>query len=120
MKFIVSILLIALLSFAACLYFPWWSIAVVAFLVCAVIPQSAAMSFLTGFLALFILWGTLSFWISSSNEHVLAHKVSLVILKMDNPYLLMLATAFIGGIVAGLAAATASFIRKKKVAPPSY
>lgn len=117
MKFIVSIILIALLSFAACLYFPWWSIAIVAFIVAALIAQSAGMSFLTGFLALFLLWGVLSFWISSSNEHILAHKVSLVILKIDSPYLLMLATALIGGLVAGFAAMTGSFLRKKKVSP---
>ena len=121
MKFIVSIILIALLSFASCLYFPWWSIAIVAFIVAALIPQGAGMSFLTGCLALFLLWGILSFWISSSNEDVLAHKISLVFLKIDSPFLLMLATAFIGGIVAGFAAMTGSFLRgRKKVAEPSY
>ena len=121
MKFIVSLVLIILLSFIACLYFPWWSIAIVAFVVAALIPQGAGMSFFTGFFALFLLWGVLSFWISSSNEHVLAHKVSLVFLKIDSPYLLMLATAFIGGIVAGFAAMTGSFLRReKKVTEPSY
>ena len=114
MKFIISIFLIALLSFAACLYLPWWSIAITAFIVAALIPQSAGMSFLTGFLALFLLWGIVSFWISSSNEHILAHRVSLMILTIDNPYLLMVATAIIGGVVAGFAAMTASFLRKKK------
>jgi hypothetical protein len=120
MKFIVSIILIALLSFAACLYFPWWSIAIVAFIVTALIPQWPGMSFLTGFLALFLLWGILSFWVSSSNDDILAHKVSLLILKIDSPYLLMFATALIGGLVAGLAAMTGSFIRKKKVRNSAY
>jgi hypothetical protein len=114
MKFIVSILLIAILSFAACLYLPWWSIAIAAFLVTALIPQSPGTSFLTGFLALFLLWGILSFWISSGNEHILAHKVSLIILNIDNPYLLMIAAALTGGVVAGFAALAASFLRKKK------
>ena len=118
MKFIISIILIAILSFAACIYLPWWSIAIVAFIVAALIPQTAGMSFLTGFLALFFLWGLLSFWISSSNEHILAHKVSLIILKIDSPYLLMLATAMIGGLVAGFAAMTGSFLRRKKVTSP--
>ena len=120
MKFIASIILIALLSFAACLYFPWWSIAIVAFIVAALISQSAGMSFLTGFFALFLLWSVLSFWISSPNEHILAHKVSLIILKIDSPYSLMFATALIGGLVAGFAAMTASFLRKKKVTSPAY
>ena len=114
MKFIVSLLLIMLLSFVACLYFPWWSIAIVAFVVTALIPQGAGKSFFTGFVALFLLWGVLCFWISNNNDHVLAHKVSLLILKIDSPYLLMFATAMIGGLVAGFASLTASFLRKKK------
>ena len=57
MKFFVSLLLTALLSFAAGLYLPWWSIAIAAFIVAALIPQSAVKSFLTGFTALFLLWG---------------------------------------------------------------
>ena len=112
MKFFISIILIALLSLAACLYLPWWSIAIVAFIVAAAIPQKPFKAFLAGFTALFLLWGALSFYISSSNDHLLAHKVSLLILKMDSPYLLIIATALIGALVAGLAALSGSFVRK--------
>lgn len=114
MKFFVSLLLTALLSFAACLYLPWWSIAIAAFIIAALIPQSAVKSFLTGFTALFLLWGALSFWISNNNEHLLAHKVSMVLLKMDNPWVLIFATAIIGALVAGFGALSGSFLRKVK------
>ena len=114
MKFFVSLILTALLSFVACLYLPWWSIAIAAFIVAALIPQGAAKSFLTGFTALFLLWGGLSFWISNNNEHLLAHKVSMVLLKMDNPWVLILATAIIGALVAGFGALSGSFLRKSK------
>ena len=114
MKFIISLILITLLSFAACLYLPWWSIAVVAFIVAALIPQRPGKAFLTGFLALFLLWGALSFWISSKNDHILAHKISLLVLKMDNPYLLVFITAIIGALVAGMAALTGSYLRKSR------
>lgn len=113
MKFIISILIIALLSFAACLYFPWWSIAIVAFIVSVLIKQRAGISFLTGFIALFLLWGALSFLISTNNDHILAHKISLIILKFDSPYLLILATALIGALIAGLAAMSGSFLRRQ-------
>lgn len=112
MKFIVSIVLIALLSFAACLYLPWWSIAIVAFIVAALIPQQPGKSFLSGFVALFLLWGIIAFSISAGNSHLLAHKVSVLILKMDSPYLLVVATAVIGALVAGLAALSGSYLRK--------
>ena len=112
MKLLVSILLIALLSFTACLYFPWWSIAVVAFIVSALLRQTALSAFITGFTSLFLLWGILSFWISSNNNHILAHKMSLLILKMDNPFLLVFATALIGGLVAGFAALAGAYTRR--------
>ncbi len=115
MKFIISLILTALLSFVSCLYLPWWSIAIVAFIVAALIPQKPGKAFLTAFLALFLLWGGLSFWISQNNEHILAHKISLLVLKMDNPYLLILATGLIGALVAGMAALTGSYLRKSKV-----
>lgn len=114
MKFITSLILTAALSFAVCLYLPWWSIAIAAFAVAALIPQKPGKAFLAGFLALFFLWVGLSFYLSNANAHLLAHKISLLILKIDNPYLLMLATAFIGALVAGLAALSGSFLRKSK------
>ena len=115
MKFLISILLILLLSAAASLYLPWWIIAVVAFAVCALIPQSAGKSFLSGFAAIFLLWGVLAWLLSSNNEHILAHKISLLILKTDSPFLLILMTAVIGALVAGMAALAGSFASREKV-----
>ena len=112
MKFFISLLLTALLSFAFCLFLPWWSIAIASFIVAALIPQKPGKSFLTAFTALFLLWGGLSFWISYNNNHLLAHKISQLILKMDNPMILILATALIGALVAGFAALAGSFVRK--------
>lgn len=110
MKFIISLLLTAFLSFVACLYFPWWSIAVVAFLVYAMIPQRHFTSFLGAFLALFLFWGLFSFWISEANHHILADRLSLL-LKMGSPVLMIGITALIGGIVSGLAGLAASYLR---------
>jgi hypothetical protein len=114
MKFFISLILTILLSFAMCLFLPWWSIAFAAFIVAALIPQKPFKSFLTAFAALFLLWGGLSFWISNNNEHVLAHRVSKLILQMDNPVFLILATALIGSLVAGFAALAGSYLRKTK------
>jgi hypothetical protein len=114
MKFFFSFILTILLSFAGCLFLPWWNIAIAAFLVAALIPQKPGKSFITAFAALFLLWGGLSFWMSNNNDHVLAHKVSQLILKMDNPIALVLATALIGALVAGFAALAGSYLRKSK------
>jgi len=114
MKFFISLILTMLLSFALCLFLPWWSIAIAACIVAVLIPQKPFKSFITAFAALFLLWGGLSFWISNNNDHVLAHKVSQLILKMDSPVVLVLATALIGALVAGFAALAGSYLRKTK------
>jgi hypothetical protein len=111
MKFIISVILIMMLSFASCLYFPWWTIAIATFLVAAIVPLRALVAFIAGFIALFLLWGWLAWWISDSNEHILAHRVSLLILKKDNPMLLIFATALVGALVGGFAAMTGSLFR---------
>lgn len=114
MKFFISIVLIAILSLAACLYLPWWSIAAAAFIVAAAIPLKPLKAFLAGFIALFLLWGALAWYISSNNENLLAHKMSLIILKSDSPEMLILITALVGALVAGMASVTGSFLRKEK------
>lgn len=115
MKFVTTTILIILFSFLVCLYFPWWSISIVAFIIPILIPQGHLASFISGFVALFLLWGIMSLWISISNGNILAHRVSLLIFKADNPYLLIIVTALIGAMVAGFAALTGSFLRKEKV-----
>ncbi|UAY51032.1 hypothetical protein [Ferruginibacter albus] len=116
MKFIISLILTALLSYVACLFLPWWSIAIAAFVVAVFIPQSPVHSFFTGFIALFLLWGIMTYIISSNNAHALANKMTVIILKTDNSLMLIIATAFIGALVGGMAALTGSFIRKSKSA----
>lgn len=111
LKWIVTVLLIALLSFALCLYLPWWSIAIAAFMVSLLIPMRPVFSFLSGFVALFMLWGGYASWMSSENNHLLAGKISVLVLNNDNPFLLILITAFIGAIVGGFAALSGSLLR---------
>lgn len=117
MKFFISLLLTALVCYAACLFLPWWSIAIIAFLIAAIIPQKPGMAFLAAFTAIFLLWLGISAFISSANDHLLAHKLSQVILKSDSPAMLILVTAFIGAVVAGFAALSGSLLRKLLLSP---
>src|ERR1700741_5503079 len=77
MKFFNSVLLTALLSFIAGIYISyWWFFAVVAFLVAVLIHQKGLKAFSAGFLALFILWFVLAFWMDFVNEGVLSVKIA--------------------------------------------
>lgn len=110
MRFLTAIIVMMVLGFATCIVFPWWSIALVGFITILAIPLRPLQSFFSGFIALFVLWFLLCWWISSSNNHILAQRVSLLILNISSPFLLILFTAFIGGVVTGLGALTASFV----------
>jgi hypothetical protein len=115
MKFFSASLITAFLSYVGGLYMGWWIIAVAAFAVAAFIPQKPLHSFLAGFIALFLLWGLLAVYIDAKNEHILAPKIAELLFKTSSNWLVIGLTAFIGGVVAGLAALTASFLRKKQL-----
>ena len=112
MKLFISILLTAFLSFALCLFLPWWAIAIAAFTVAVAIVQAPWKSFITGFLALFLLWAIMAWWISYTNNDLLADKVSVMILKQKSAFMLVLVTGLIGGLVGGFGALTGSLVRK--------
>ena len=112
MKFFNSILLTALLSFIAGIYVPyWWFFAVVAFLVAVLIHQRGFKAFLAGFSGLFILWFVLAFWMDVTNEGVLSVKIASILSLDGSKWMLMIVTACIGGLVAGFAALSGSYLR---------
>jgi hypothetical protein len=114
MKFLISTLLIALLSFLSGMYLPWWGFALAAFLVSALIPQRPGLSFLSGFLALFLLWAVLSWSIDAPNNSILSVKIAQILPLGGSTILLILITAFVGALVGGGAALTGAFIQKKR------
>ena len=116
MKFIAALLLTALLSFVSGLYMPWWSLAIMAFLVAVLIHQKAGKAFLSGFLALFVLWGFLALWIDIRNTHILSARVGELLGLGSNALLLILVTGLIGGLVSGFAAMSGSYFRSGKKA----
>jgi hypothetical protein len=112
MKFVSSILLIALLSLVAGLYLRFWALVPAAFLVSLLIPQSPGKSFLSGFLAVFLLWGCLALYMDAANNYILGNRMSQMIFKVPNSLLMVGLTALIGGLVSGMSALTASFIHQ--------
>ncbi len=114
MKFIYSVLLTAIISFAAGLYLPWWSVAMAAMVVNIIIPLASWKSFLSAFLAVFFLWGILAWGIDSNNNSILSQKMAQLLPLGGSSVLLILLTAFIGALVAGFAGLTGSYIRKKQ------
>jgi len=111
MRFIAATVLILLFSFIAGLFLLWWSIAIVAFLVALLIPQSIGKCFLAGFLGVFLLWGLLALWIDIKNDSVLSKKIAQLLPLGGVSILLILITALIGALVAGFAAMSGGSLR---------
>lgn len=114
MKFLTALLLTALCSFVAGLYFPWWSLAIMAFLVALLVRQGAGRAFLSAFIALFLLWGGLALWIDIRNTSSLSARIGELLGLGSNTLLLVLITGFIGALVAGFAAMSGSYLRAGK------
>jgi hypothetical protein len=111
MRFLAAILLIALFSFIAGLFLPWWSIAIIAFLVALLVPQSIGRSFLAGFTGIFLLWFLLALWIDIKNNHLLSQKIAQLFRLGNASLLLVVVTALIGALVGGFAAMSGASLR---------
>lgn len=116
MKFITAIILTALLTYAIGLFtsLPWYSFVFCALIVSIAIHQKAWKAFLSGFIAVFLLWIVLAIIIDNANEHILSKKVAEILPLNGNYFLLIFITGFVGGLLAGMSALTGSFLRKIK------
>ncbi|MCY7310241.1 MAG: hypothetical protein LH619_05640, partial [Chitinophagaceae bacterium] len=75
------------------------------------VHQKAGKAFLAGMLGVFLLWAGLAWWIDMKNNGVLSKKVAAVLPLGGNALLLILLTGIVGGLVAGFAAMSGSFLR---------
>lgn len=114
MRFLLSILLTATLGYIAGTFLPWWSIAIVSFLVALLLPQHLGRSFLAGFLGIFILWAFIAIWWNAKNDGILAGKIAALFPLGGSSLLLIIVTAFVGALVGGFAALSGSSLRTSK------
>lgn len=115
MKFLLATLLTATLSFLTGLLLPWWSIAIVSFLVAFFIRQHYGASFFSGFAGIFLCWGLLSLWIDIKNKSVLSHKIAQLFPLGGSSVLLILVTALVGALVGGFAAMSGGSLTSRPV-----
>src|SRR6476620_11767869 len=95
MKFIIVVLLTALLGYAAPLYFTWWSFAVTSFIIALVVQQRAWVAFAATFLGLLLLWAIMALMIDSANDHLLSQKIATILPLHGSSELLILITALV-------------------------
>ncbi len=103
--------IIALLSWGINLLLPWWSIGIVAFVVGLLFNVRSILSFLSGFLGVFTLWFAVAYYLNDLNNGILSTKIATLI-QLPGPEVLLLLTAIIGGVSAGLACLSGNLLRK--------
>lgn len=111
MKFLAQFLLIITASYFAQLYFPWWSLVIVAGLAGTIFAfEKSVKSFYTGFFAILISWSVMAFFTDTMNEGIFSDKMSSVLGTLTKPVLILL-PAVLGGILAGFASMTGNLFR---------
>ncbi len=116
MKFIVSIFLTALLAYTFFLFdslLPWWTFAIGALVAGWVVPQKAWLSWIAGFVGVYLCWTLLIWFFNNDNHNILSTKMAAVIGINASPVMLVLLSALPGAVVGAFAAFTGAFMRKK-------
>ena len=111
MNLAVRITLIAVLSFVAQTYFPWWTAVLVAFLVELILGNASKTAFFSGFYGIAIPWMALSTYIDVNSESVLSVRILELFKLPQYSILLIVVTGLLGGLVGGLATTSAGWIK---------
>jgi hypothetical protein len=116
MKFFLGVILIAVLSAVAEYFLPWWSMAVVCFVVSLLMGLKGGKSFLMGFSCVALCWLTFALIHDIPNEHILSTRMAKVF-GLPNYGLFILVTVVVGGLIGGLASWAGALLKMRK---PNY
>lgn len=92
-------------------FFPWWTIAVAAFLVGAYFAESWGKSFVYGFVAVTLLWTVYAGYLDSINGGAMTSSIAGLLGGVVKSTRLMYVTGLLGGLVGGFAAASGTLFR---------
>lgn len=113
MKFLAHFIVVLLLSWMLQAVLPWWTMAIGAFATGLYFRQGGVRSFFAGLLGVGLLWFGMAWYSDMSTDSILSTKVA-GIFPTKTVGLLLLVTAFIGGLVGGLASMTGGIIGYRK------
>jgi hypothetical protein len=110
MAFISRIFLVMALALLFQLFFPWWSLAVAAFLIGWMMGGNGFASFLGGFLGIFLLWAAYALYIDQQSDMALSGRVAQLF-QLPSRELLIVATGLVGGLLGGFGTLSGSMFR---------
>ncbi|MBS1524986.1 MAG: hypothetical protein JST19_05020 [Bacteroidetes bacterium] len=104
-------IIILVLTIICGYFFPWWFAVVIAFSMAFMLGKKPGVTFLIGFAALFTAWTIMALLKSIPNHNALATRVAHLF-QLPNWVILLIVTAFIGGLVGGMSALSGILLRK--------
>jgi len=93
------------------LFLPWWTLIIPAILLGATLFDRSVAAFLIGFASLFAAWLVQVLYINIANESILSGRIADM-LGVGQSWLVILITAFIGGLIGGIGTLLGSQIRQ--------
>ena len=121
MKLIVRILLIGAATYFLSPFLPWWTGMAVAFVICYLMPSRLLNAFISGFLAVGLVWLGHAWQLDVANNSAFSSKI-VALFPVDDSILMVLLAGFLGGFSAGLSSISAASLRaiSKKKKPQGY
>lgn len=103
MRYWLTLLAIALLSFAFTWFLPWWLMPVTAYAIAGFMGLRPGRAFSAGFLAIFLLWLVVLLLADFGNEGLLSRRMAGVFF-LPHRFLFLAVNVLLGGLIGGLAA----------------
>lgn len=107
MNFILIFIVTAVLQF----FTPWWTIALVPFLITLWLPASLVRSFSVSFTAIALLWFIYGLYLHINSEGAMSNRIA-EIFSLPNGILLLIVTTVVGGLIAGFSGLSGSLVRQ--------
>lgn len=107
MKFLIPALFTMVLGALLQYFFPWWTVAIGAFVVAFLFDHKGFPSFAVGFLSIALLWLGYALIIDVSTQSILTEKLDRLL-----PINSLVLTPLLGGLAGGMGALTGSLFRK--------
>ena len=110
-KYLIPVVFIIALSYLSGIWLPWWVIVPSAGLVCFLNGLRPNQSFGISFLAGALLWGGLAYYADYKNSGILSAQIGELFGGLPG-IALVITTAILGGLVAGLGGLTGSTLQR--------
>lgn len=111
-KFFFGLLLTAVLSFITGLFTEWWVIAVVGFVVHFILEMRPRYAFFSGFCAAFLLWTSLTLYVSFLDHFQTAKMVAQLFFSQPIAWVTNVISGMVSGIVVALASLSGAHARR--------